>query len=98
MKSQSGIEPGAVVTCKLDGRDVSHAHGIVGVVTKANEMGAVQVMCKHDVLSAKGFVTWWIPSDKYKVIAQRDEVANISNELTNIRGQITQGTFVMEEE
>ena len=42
----------AIMTYKVNGRDVSHAHGIIGVVTKANKMGVVQVMCKNGMLSA----------------------------------------------
>ena len=82
------VKPGTVVTCKVDARDVTHPRGIIGVVTAANETGAVKVVCEHGMLSHKGSSQWWIPSDKYKVIAKADEVANISPELLATRNDV----------
>ena len=94
LKTSYQVKPGAVVMCKVDTRDVTHPRGIVGVVTKANETGAVKVMCEHRMLSHKGSSQWCIPSDKYKVIAKADEVANVSQELLATRKDIMSGQFV----
>lgn len=91
---EKGVVVGAVVTVKMDIRDVSHPHGIQGVVVSTNGTGGVIVCSQWGVL-VQGVQKreYWIPRDRYKVVYEADHDAVVSDELDNIKAEVLNGTF-----
>ena len=47
----SGVGPGAIVSVKNDYRDISHAHGTIGVVTDCTKSGGVKICTQWRVIT-----------------------------------------------
>ena len=47
----SGVGPGAIVSVKNDYRDISHAHGTIGVVTDCTQSGGVKICTQWRVIT-----------------------------------------------
>ena len=90
-----GVAVGAVVSLKVDYRTHSHAHGLMGVVYAVKEeTGGILVCCEHGVITHSGSKgDYWVPYDKYRVVAKKDEEIPISNELTMVRDIVLDGKY-----
>jgi hypothetical protein len=92
-KKQSG-SPGAVVVVQVDYQAVSHAIGIVGVIYQIASTGGAWIATVAGLLSTgTKKAKWWIPSDKYVIKYQANEVDNIAPELEIIRQLILSGEY-----
>ena len=90
----NGLGPGAVITLKVDYRTHSHAYGLMAIVYKALETGGILVCCEHGVVTSSGTRgDFWVPGDKYKVIAGADAEAAISDQLEAVRMEIKNNTY-----
>jgi len=92
-----GCGVGAVVTLKVDYRTHSHAPGLLGVVYAfKEESGGILVCCEHGIITHDGSKSqYWVPVDKYTVVANKDTYVPISKELQAIRDLVLTGTFDM---
>lgn len=90
-----GVAVGAVVSLKVDYRTHSHAHGLIGVVYAVKEeTGGILVCCEHGVITHSGTKgDYWVPYDKYRVVAKKDEEIPINNELTKLRDIVLNGKY-----
>ncbi len=79
----NGCEVGAIVTLKVDHRTHCHVPGLLGVVYafQCNTGGAL-VYCKHGIITHDGSKNnYWVPFDKYRVVATKNSQLPISQEL-----------------
>jgi hypothetical protein len=92
---KDGATTGAVVSLKVDYRTHSHAYGLLGIVYKSmNKTGGILVACEHGVITSSGSSKdFWVPSDRYKVVALANQSAAISNELQRVRDEIIGGRY-----
>jgi len=90
-----GCGVGAVVTLKVDYRTHSHVPGLLGVVYAFKaESGGILVCCEHGIITHDGSKSqYWVPVDKYTVVANKDTYVPISKELQAIRDMVLTGTF-----
>ena len=73
---------------------------MVGIVYEAKqETGGVLVCCEHGVISHDGSKgNYWVPYDKYKIVAQRDATIPIPPELQAIRNIVLSGEYKSEKQ
>ena len=89
-----GLGPGAVLTLKVDYRTHSHASGLTAIVYKSNTTGGAQICCEHGVITHNGEKKdYWVPSDKYLIVAGKDEVCNIPPAIAKIRAIVQAGEY-----
>jgi hypothetical protein len=69
-----GVTLGAVVTIQIDSWDVSHPHGIIGILYDLNaSAGGELVICLSELIfSTSQKVGYWIPVDRYNVVAKAE--------------------------
>jgi hypothetical protein len=89
----SGVAVGAVVTMKVDSRDISHPRGIIGIVYEANPSGAVKVITENGLISNNDKALL-LPHDQYKVIYKSRESNNIEPGLATIQEKVLSGNFL----
>ena len=89
-----GLGPGAVLTLKVDYRTHSHASGLTAIVYKSNTTGGALICCEHGVITHNGEKKdYWVPSDKYLIVAGKDEVCNIPPGIAKIRAIVQAGEY-----
>ena len=83
---ESGAAPGAVVTLQVDYRTHSHAQGLVAIVYNVKKTGGILVCCDHGVITHSGTkMDYWVPVDKYSVVAKKDESIPLPADLQAVR-------------
>jgi hypothetical protein len=92
----SGIGKGALVSLKVDYQMHCHMQGLLAIVYRFQENSGGIMVCYED-----GIVThdetsndYWVPYDKYRVIAQNDAIFLIWNNLHAMRDKVLEGSFV----
>ncbi len=92
-KSGAGI--GAVVTLKVDHRTYCHAPGLLAIAFDfKSDSGGILVCCQHGVITHDGMPgEYWVPCDRYKVVADKDTTFPIPPELQSVRDMVLAGTF-----
>lgn len=89
-----GLGTGAVLGLKVDYRTHSHASGLVAIVYKANDTGAALVCCEHGVITHDGTKgDYWVPSDKFVILAGYDDIAVLTPELQKLRDDVINGVY-----
>ncbi len=97
---EAGASPRAVVSLKVDYQAHWHAQGLVGIVYEAKqEMGGILVCCEHGVITHDGSkVNYWVPNDKYNIVAQRDATIPIPPELQAVHDMVLAGEYKPEKQ
>ena len=91
---ESGAAPGAVVTLKVDYRTHSHAQGLVAIVYNVKKTGGILVCCDHGVITHSGTkMDYWVPVDKYSVVAKKDESIPLPADLQAVRELVVSGKY-----
>ena len=91
---ESGAAPGVVVTLKVDYRTHSQAQGLLAIVYDVKKTGGILVCCDHGVITHSGTKTdYWVPVDKYRIVAQKDEGCPLPAELTSVCEMVLTGQF-----
>jgi hypothetical protein len=92
----SGVIIGALVSLKVDYRTHCHAPGLLAIVCRFQEnSGGILVCCEHGIITHdRTSNDYWVPYDKYRVIAQNDTTFTISNKLQAMRDKVLAGCFV----
>jgi len=92
---EAGAEPGAVVTLHVDYRTHSHAQGLIAIVYDVNKnTGGILVCCEHGVITHSGKkANYWVPTDKYVVVAKKDEYIPLTAALERVRNLVLRGEF-----
>jgi hypothetical protein len=92
--AEDGVAPGAVVTVKMDHRDISHAVGVVGIIIKARKSGGILVCSEYGILAhGKKLQDFWIPVDRYRVSQAPNADAVLTEGLDRIRTETLEGNF-----
>ncbi len=92
--ANQGGSPGAVVVVQVDYRMVSHAIGIVCVISQIASSGGSWIATVTGLLSTGSKkANWWIPSNKYVIKYCANKVANIAPELEIIRQLTLSGEY-----
>ena len=91
----SGCGIGAIVTLKVDYRTNCHAPGLLAIVFDfRKETGGIMVCCEHGIITHDGSAgDYWVPYDKYKVIASSTASLPIALELQSVRDMVLEGTY-----
>ena len=90
------VSVGAVVTVQVDSRDVSHPQGLIGVVVAVKITGGILVVCASGLLSSTNSKKeYWVPVDKYKVVARDHEECVLPHDLLTLRKLVLEGRFEM---
>jgi hypothetical protein len=94
LDSRIGI--GALVSLKVDYWTHCHAQGLLAVVYRFQEnSGSIMVYCEHGIVTHDGTsYDYWVPYDKYRVIAQNDITFPISSNLQVMCDKVLEGCFV----
>jgi hypothetical protein len=88
---KSGAEVGAVCTLKVDYRTHSHAQGLIAIVYDVKTTGSILVCCDHGVITHSGTkAEYWVPVDKYKIVARNDEGCPLPADLADVRQMVCQ--------
>ncbi len=92
----SGIGIGALVSLKVDYRTHCHAQGLLAIVYQFQEnSGGILVCCEHGIITHDGTSKdYWVPYNKYRVIAWNDVNFPISNNLQVMHDKVLAGCFV----
>jgi hypothetical protein len=91
---ESGAAPGTVVTLKVVYRTHSHAQGLLAIVYNVKQTGGILVCCDHGVTTHSGNKKdYWLPVDKHRVVARKDEGCPLPAELTSVREMVLMGQF-----
>jgi hypothetical protein len=92
----SGIGIGALVSLKVDYQTHCHAHGLLAIVYQFQEnSGGILVCCEHGIITHDGTSNdYWVPYNKYRVIARNDVTFPISNNLQVMCDKVLAGSFV----
>ncbi len=92
----SGIGIGALVSLKADYWMHCHAQGLLAIVYWFQEhSGSIMVCCEHGIVPHDGTKNdYWVPYDKYRVIARNDATFPISNNLQVMRDKLLAGSFI----
>jgi hypothetical protein len=86
---KSGAEVGAVCTLKVDYRTHSHAQGLIAIVYDVKTTGSILVCCDHGVITHSGTkAEYWVPVDKYSIVARKDEGCPLPTDLANVRQMV----------
>ena len=90
----SGASKGAVVSLHVDYRTNAHAQGLVAIVYDVKNTGGILVCCEHGIITHDGSVKdYWVPADKYRVLAKYDDKIPLTDELHQVRNLVLTGTF-----
>ena len=91
----AGARVGAVVSLHVDYRTHSHARGLIAVVYACKPMtGGILVCCEHGIITHSGTkADYWVPADKYRVVARPDELIPIPDELAAVRALVLAMTY-----
>ena len=90
----AGAAPGAVVTLRVDYRTHSHAQGLIAIVYNVKKTGGILVCCEHGVITHSGSKgDYWVPVDKYTVVAKKDESIPLTAELAAVRQLVVTGNY-----
>ncbi len=81
----SGVKIGALVSLKVDYRTHCHVQGLLAIVYRFQEnSGGILVCCEHGVITHDGTSNdYWVPYNKYSVIAWNDTTFSTSNKTGN---------------
>lgn len=92
---KSGVGYGAIVKLIVDYRTHCHASALIGIVFGfMPETGGVTVCCEHGIITHDGSRNpYYVPIDKYAVVAKPNESIPISNELAAVRQLVLAGTY-----
>jgi len=92
---ESGAASGAVVTLQVDYRTHSHAQGLIAIVYSVKEKtGGILVCCEHGVITHSGTkADYWVPGDKYKVVAKKDQEIPLPPKLLAVRNLVLRGEY-----
>ena len=56
--------------------------------------GGILVCCEHGIITHDGSVKdYWVPADKYRVVAKYDEKIPLTDGLHQVRNLVLTGTF-----
>jgi hypothetical protein len=93
---ESGVGIGVLVSMKVDYRTHCHVQGLLAIVYRFQEnSGGILVCCKHGIITHdKTSNDYWVPYDKYRVIAWNDTTFSISDKLQAVRDKVLAGNFV----
>ena len=90
----AGAAPGAVVTLQVDYRTHSHAQGLIAIVYNVKKTGGILVCCEHGVITHSGTkADYWVPADKYSVVAKQDESIPLPADLQAVRQLVVSGKY-----
>jgi hypothetical protein len=86
---------GAVVSLKVDYRTHSHANGLLGgVYAVKEETGGILVCCEHGVITlSRTNGDYWVPYDTYKIVAKKDELIPLPDEIEQVRNIVLAGKY-----
>ena len=86
-----------VVTIQVCSRDANCSQDFISVVAHAkDDRGGISVVCAIGLLcSTNAKKEYWVPIDKYKVIARAHEQYAMTHDLLMIRYSILAGEFNM---
>jgi hypothetical protein len=92
----SGIGIGLLVSLKVNFWMHCHAQGLLAIVYRFQEhSGGIMVCCEHGIVTHDGTKNaYWVPYDKYRVIARNDATFPILNNLQVMRDKELAGSFV----
>ena len=91
---ESGAGPGALVILKVDYRTQSHAQGMIAIVYDVKKTGGILACCEHGVITHSGTKgDYWVPVDKYNVIAKRYEVIPLTTDLQATHDLVLSGNY-----
>jgi hypothetical protein len=93
---ESGVGIGALVSLKVDYPTDCHAQGLLAIVYRFQEnSGGISVCCEHGIITHDGTSNdYWVPYNKYRVIAQNNTTFPTSNKLQAMRDKVLAGYFV----
>jgi hypothetical protein len=93
---ESGVGIGALVSLKVDYCTHCHAQGLLALVYRFQEnSGGILVCCEDGIITHDGTSNdYWVPYDKYRVIARNETTFPISNKLQAMRDKVLTGYFV----
>ncbi len=93
---ESGVGIGALVSLKVDYCTHCHAQGLLAIVYRFQEnSGGILVCCEHGIVTHEGSsADFWVPYDKYKIIAGNDSTFPISKKLQAVHDKVLAGNFV----
>jgi hypothetical protein len=90
----SGAAKGAVVSLHVDYRTNAHAQALVAIIYDVKKTGGVLVCSEHGIITHDGSANdYWVPADKYRVVAKYDEKIPLPNELIQVRDLVLTDTF-----
>jgi hypothetical protein len=89
----SGIGIGALVSLKVDYRTHCHAQGLLAIVYRFQEnSGGILVCCEHGIITHdRTSNDYWVPYNKYRVIARNDTTFPIFDKLQAMRVKVLAG-------
>jgi hypothetical protein len=92
----SGVGIDALVSLKVDYRTHCHAQGLLAIVYRFQEnSGGILVCWERGIITHDGTSNdYWVPYNKYRVIARNDTTFPISNKLQAMRDKVLAGCFV----
>jgi hypothetical protein len=93
---ENGDGIGVLVSLKVDYCIHCHAQGLLAIVYRFNtDTGGILVCYEHSVVTHDGTSnSYWVPHNKYKVIATNDSTFPISNKLQGVCDKVLAGNFV----
>ena len=73
----------------------SHANWLIAIVYAVKEgTGGILVCCEHGVITHSGTKgDYWVPYDKYKVMATKDKDIPLTPDIEEVRKQVLAGAF-----
>ena len=90
----SGAAKGAVVSLHVDYRTNAHAQALVAIIYDVKKTGGVLVCSEHGIITHDGSANdYWVPADKYRVVAKYDEKIPLPDELIQVRDLVLTDTF-----
>ena len=91
----SGIGIGALVSLKVDYRTHCHVQGLLAIVYRFQEnSGGILVCCENGIITHDGTSNdYWVPCNKYRVIARNDTTFPISDKLQAMQVKVLPGYF-----
>jgi acyl-CoA thioesterase FadM len=90
----SGAAKGAVVSLHVDYRTNAHAQALLAIIYDVKKTGGALVCCEHGIITHDGSAKdYWVPMDKYRVVAKNDEKIPLPDELRQVRDMVLTNTF-----
>jgi hypothetical protein len=93
---ENGVGIGALVSLKVDYRTHCHVQGLLAIEYRFQEnSGGILVCCEHGIGTHDGTSKdYWVPYNKYRVIARNDTTFSISDRLQAVCDKVLAGNFV----